>query len=512
MSQIIKPENEVDLINKVYTFQIESFSIKYTIKIHLDESDNILISIMTKNQLNKDFIYENKLNFENLEIYAHEFFSSFKGNIRLFYKFLLRLFNAKLIRVQKSNDYDLILILICLINNEKKEIEIFFHNFNNFEEDKIKNGYNQNKNNIIVTSSKKNTFPDPYIFYYINSNYKKYTLQMSKNEYPIKDSVYKEIIFNLIDEGDKRKAQYSCYLDIFDFLSLSEPYYKLFNYSIEDIYEDFAIIFSNNNYHIEINENKKNCIKLYYAIFNLISFDYKYPYYFNYIELKNEKREDEQLLLKIDKFFTKLELIKLEDKEKLKEVIENNFDKINDKSSEKKKDIKENIINKNNKECEFDKKINFSQKYNENYKSNQYFNNLFNSKKKRKDNKNSLLGHKIKYKDTNIYSYFKAKNDEKKGKKTSKKENNGFKLTKKLKYNVDIESIYKNYENIFYQHPLDNDNEYKFLSSDNEGYHLCKICNKCFKSKYKVRKHQWKDHLMPFGDIIRKELKNKGGQ
>ena len=90
-----------------------------------------------------------------------------------------------------------------------------------------------------------------------------------------------------------------------------------------------------------------------------------------------------------------------------------------------------------------------------------------------------------------------------------KKDNNDFKLNTKLIYNVDREILYKNYENIFYVHPLDKDDECKTLYSDNEIYYLCTICKKCIKSQYKLRSHQWKEHLKPFGTKIRKELKKK---
>ena len=139
MYQIIFPENEINLINKEYIFELDSFSINYIVKVHLDEYDNIWIFIFTKDDLNNEIIYQNKLNFEDLENYDLDFLPSFQKNTKLFYKYLLRLFDAKLIYIEKSNiDYHLTLVLICLVGNEKREIEIFCPEVNKADKDKIK--------------------------------------------------------------------------------------------------------------------------------------------------------------------------------------------------------------------------------------------------------------------------------------------------------------------------------------------------------------------------------------
>ena len=226
MYQILYLENEINLINKEYTFEIERFSIKYIVKVHLDEYDNIWIYIFTKDDLNNDIIYHNKLNFEDLENYDLDFLPSFQKNTELFYKFLLRLFNAKLIYIEKSNiDCHLILVLICLVGNEKREIEIFCPEFNKADKDKIKINEDEKikkNDNIIMILNKKNNIPNPYIFDYKDVGNKKYSIKMSKNEYLIKDSkVYKEIAFEIIEEREKEKTVYYSYLDIMDFLSLS---------------------------------------------------------------------------------------------------------------------------------------------------------------------------------------------------------------------------------------------------------------------------------------------------
>ena len=508
MSQIINFENEINLINKEYTFSLDSFSIKYTVKMYMDENENIYISIITKDNLNNDIIYNNKLNFEDLELYDQEFLRSFKKNTELFYKFLLRLFYVKLIYIKKSINDNLFLILVCLHNNNKREISIEFPICKESNEMKNDNKNNNDKKNnkFIKNINKKNNVPNSCNFYCKNNNDKEYLIQISKKEYQLKNyKVYKEIEFKIIDNGDKKKTEYYSYLDIFDFLSISETYYKLFNYSIDNIYEDLIIIFSNNNYELKIDKKCKLSYAI-FAIFNEESINYQYPYYMNSIELNKRKRTEEELQIKINKYFDKLEQKKDLDKNNQNGDIIINIEEI--------KDIKENKLDKSYKKNENNKKIKFSQNFNENCNSNQFFNNLFNSDKKdKKTNQSCFLGHKIKYKNTYIFSYFNPQNGEKSSEKKkdySKNENNEFKLSNKLKYKVDIKEIYKNYENLYYNHPLDNDNEFKFFNSDNKKYYLCTICNKnYFNTRYKVRKHQWQVHLKPFKQLILKQLTNK---
>jgi uncharacterized C2H2 Zn-finger protein len=99
---------------------------------------------------------------------------------------------------------------------------------------------------------------------------------------------------------------------------------------------------------------------------------------------------------------------------------------------------------------------------------------------------------------------------QKENNKKSKNKSMNFKLDENRRYNINIDKVTKNYLQLLYMHPLDNDEEIKKIKDEKEEYfYLCTICDTFFKSRDSVREHQWKEHLKPFGDIIQKELKSQ---
>jgi hypothetical protein len=197
----------------------------------------------------------------------------------------------------------------------------------------------------------------------------------------------------------------------------------------------------------------------------------------NLLEKKYEKSKDDSSFmnqkrhfdLKIDMFFDKRKKIEDNKLSENKEFILNNNEN--------------NNINNNNDIIK--KSGNYS---------------LENKEKKSKKDKKD----KIKDKKLNIDKFQKEDN------KKSENINMSFKLNKNGRYNINKDEVMKNYLNLIYSHPLDENDEYEVIK-DKEGkeFYLCKICRQFFNSKYSVRKHQWSIHLKPFREIIQRELKSE---
>ena len=90
-----------------------------------------------------------------------------------------------------------------------------------------------------------------------------------------------------------------------DFLKLSESYFSLFNYSIEDIFDDLLIIFANRNYKID----RHNKIRLWISIFNIrkkmTDPYYQVSIYFQQQE-REKKREENEINNKINSYFNEI--------------------------------------------------------------------------------------------------------------------------------------------------------------------------------------------------------------
>ena len=198
----------------------------------------------------------------------------------------------------------------------------------------------------------------------------------------------------------------------------------------------------------------------------------------NLLEKENEINNDDSSLmkrkrhtdLKIDMFFSKMEKYE-----------ENNFKKNENYN------INENINKDNN---------NIMNKKNNNKNNDikkEPSNSLFEIEDKKEDKKLNIenFQSKIFNKSENI--------------------NMNYKLDENGYYNINKDEVINNYFNIIYAHPLDNDDEYQIIENTRgEYYYLCMICHKFFfKNRYSVRKHQWENHLKPFGEEIQKDLKSK---
>ena len=538
---------------------------KYMLKISNDINNSyIRISIIADN-INNNITHQKYLIFEDLEILDKNFFSPFKKDFNILYKFLCRLFIVKLARIKPLKSDDIMVTLICLESNKIKNIDIIIPKINNDMPKTSVNNINSmntiydiykvNKDYSEAPIPLKNNNNNNIIYFNPFKKKNGYKIELYKIERYIEGStIYKEIEIKISDFNENK--EYSCYLNIFDFLNLSYSYYNLFNYSIDDIYDDLIIIISNKNINIEIIKNK---IKFFFQVFNLGEFTNCEPYFNIYLVLDAKITEKKDSDFKIENINSNQSLKFRIINSEIKEIndIGDTQAKKNINIEEKLDEISKNIENSEKtikKEVKINKKIAFSQNYNENsYLSNKYFNNLLKSKEKiEKDNNeddylstniynnNFLLGHKrISYKDTNLFSFFKKESNLKSDILTKKETNsdnnikidklekimnsikenkvnhikkddnydNIFNLDKYLRYNIKKEEIRKKYENRFFRHPLDKDDEYKILySSDNKEYYLCKICNKCFKNRNNVREHQWRKPRKPYSELMIKEL------
>ena len=217
------------------------------------------------------------------------YFNSFKGNIVLIYKYLIRIFNKNLYLIEKdkSNNEKLIIKIDCLKENKKENIVIKLDSLDKIKKDEENEQENINmeeeeeseENNIsiknclaapLVGEDKKieNPNDNEIAFYYKNKEKNKfieYNLYIYKNE--IKEHNYKEIIFKIIENRNPGIDEYYAHLNLVDFFHMSEFYFSQFNYSIEEIYDELLIIFSNHNYKIE---KSKNFLKIAITILNTI--------------------------------------------------------------------------------------------------------------------------------------------------------------------------------------------------------------------------------------------------
>ena len=184
-------------------------------------------------------------------------------------------------------------------DNDKNNYSLDNNEINNASEDdgsEIKININCGPAPLIFPSeisTKDNTFS-----YQIKN--KNFNINIYKRNY--KEGKYQEIIFEIIDSKDNT---YCAYINFGDFLNLNKRYYELFDYSIDDIFDDFLIIFNNNNFGLKILTNK---IELSYSI-NNISSNSKSNLFYNlyiFLILKTKERTEEELNIKIEHYYNQI--------------------------------------------------------------------------------------------------------------------------------------------------------------------------------------------------------------
>ena len=200
------------------------------------------------------------------------YFNPFNGNIKLIFNYLLRIFHQNLFFIEKDKfDTEKLVIKIdCLKENKKEFITIQLDNLNKMKKEEEKSlSDNFEENNFDSNSLLKNYLAAPIVkninkrdtnnyFYYKNKEKdNEYNIFINKNEF--NDLDYKEIIFKIIEKNNSKNEEYYAFLNLVDFFHMSEYYFSQFNYSIDEIYDDLLIIFSNHNYKIE---KAKYCLKI----------------------------------------------------------------------------------------------------------------------------------------------------------------------------------------------------------------------------------------------------------
>ena len=299
---IIKQKDNLDVI------KIESK--KYIIYLKKSKIHNsITISVSPHNKDNKDdeITHKKKItDFSTIDYY----FIKFKGNTPLLLKYLERLFISNLfsINMNNSNNENLTITLFCLFENNNKFIDIILPKANVKKKNRQMNVVhindrsnhdNINKTNLGCappSNACKNIITPNFFYYKTKIKNLEYYIYLSKNEY--KDKNYKEINIQIFENEKEINIGYYIYLNLVDFFSLSESYYSLFDYSIDDIYDDLIIILSNWNYRIE--KHKEN-LKLIIKVYNM---NLKINYYKDiYFLLSPIDRTDTEMNIKINSYF-----------------------------------------------------------------------------------------------------------------------------------------------------------------------------------------------------------------
>ena len=432
----------------------------YIIGINIYNNSYIIISIAFE-EIDR-ILVQKFFTFEGIEKFDPEFFKPFNKNILILFKFIIRLLLSKLIvfkKIQKEDKHFYYLILNCLkdsslrpitidLNNDAKEINI----------DSAPVVNNNNKGNTFKMNDNNNK---------ANENYK---IELSKHEYKYENSeIYKEIEikFTNINES-KVYYKYLDYLEIFD-LSF---YY--FNGSIEDIYDDLNIIIYHNNYKFE---KHNHSIKFFFQVFNIIKRSTE-PYTFIFIKALDKERAENELQIKMKKYFQSIVYVG-KYSEKKENIDEHNKEKaiddnknINNEKKEQ-KDInesnkykeknklveKEIIINeqniKNNSKDIFD--IDLIEKENMTYKNNSFF-----MKQKRLTN-NTIDNFLIKRKKNEENNEFNFKNINK---------NNNNNKNDNYNNNDNNDNNYNNYNNNYNNYNNNNNNNNNNDNNNNNNIYF----------------------------------------
>ena len=372
--------------DSIETLKVESK--KYILYLILSNTNSLRISFVPNNKEknNEKKLKQKKIDLSDITHTKNisdlssidNYFKIFKNNVPLLYKHLKKLFTSNLFSVDYNNINDEIITinLLCLQENKNKLIEIKLSNVNAKKKYKSKSVKSHYSNNIIadiniiprdkhinlsagpVCNNKKN-WNNPndnkiYFYYKAKNKNMQYYIYINKNEYIINN--YKEIVFKIVEKENDLESEYCSYMNLIDFFDLSESYFYFFKYSIDDIYDDLLVIFSNHNYKIEkiIDKNK---IRLIFNIINIINNKSYYHNIFISINKKYIERGQDEINYKINNYFCRIPsyIIKFGDNLKdknIKKLInnpnENNVIITNNKNeNENKEKIKFNAQNNN---------------------------------------------------------------------------------------------------------------------------------------------------------------------
>ena len=367
-------EEIIEISNFQTFFEVKSFSKKYKVLLSLKNSDKSIFISITNNNI----IYEKELAFKDITKDNEDFFIPFRNDIVILFKYLERLFYSKLISITSynNNSDDYIILSICFIQNQKeKQIQIAISGNNNnkiilnenetqttknknsieniestkdlntndeliksidvqFSNEILNNHENKKKNydcapvpflSLNMPKLNLNINKDNNIFYYKKNKFD-YCINLYKNI--IKSKEYKEIIFKITEKDDNNIITvYNSYFNLKDFLKIYDSYYSLFNYSIDDIYDDFLIILYNKNFDIYKFKDK---LRLNYMIPNIVGTYNLFYEQVIYITKFIKERTEEEINMKINDYYVQLaKFIEKEKKrEKLLEKSNENIDKI----------------------------------------------------------------------------------------------------------------------------------------------------------------------------------------
>ena len=374
-------DKNIKEIEKLDKFQTQYKN--YKIEINKDMNNSKIIINIANNNI---ITHKKSFSFEEIEKFDYEFFVPFHNNLLILYKFLIRFLRAKMFELTEKNEY-ISLVLYCLKNNELKSIiidipsiplengiknnnkdryfeeiseeNLAINNNNESEEDNknINEEYNIGSAPAPNLKKRRNKYKSE-LSVYEHSN-KKYNIELKKIENLYNNTKeYREIEIK-INKVTKRfnnneSIIYYDYLDSQDIFDASIPYYNLFDYSIDDVYDDLNIIFYHKNYRVETG---KDCIKLFFQVFN-IGEGSKDPYIEIFIQALNRERTDDELQYKMKRVFSEPKNNIIIEKNKLDQSngindnknINNNDENKSDIPNDKKNEIKflNSKINKDN--------------------------------------------------------------------------------------------------------------------------------------------------------------------
>lgn len=226
---------------------------------------NYIIYIKTKK--NKDkirIIIFNKYNHSRYGEYiscddiCKDYFCYFNKDNSKLYKYLVRLFNVNLFTIKKNNEYNLTLSLFLMRNNKDYFLNINLPIILEHIDESNANTFA----NIITNNTKRKSVAKKNVFIY---KYKKKEYQIIINKNSFNDMQYEELLFKIITVQKNNRVEYHSYVNLIDLINICTTYYTMFDDNMDDILDDFLIILFNNNYKLEVNNDK---IKFYYYVFN----------------------------------------------------------------------------------------------------------------------------------------------------------------------------------------------------------------------------------------------------
>ena len=407
-----KEENPIEVNSFQNYFEIKSSSKLYNVFISLNSSQKLItISISFKDINNKSMNYEKSLCFRDITMENEDFFIPFKNDIINLFKFLERLFITKLVTIKNNynNSMNFLYLLFCVAKDNKEiqiQISIPKKSINNIMISSI-HQENNNKNIFTTNYKKRRNFdcaPVPFligetprfesddkdknisgdnnIFFFTK---KKNNFSINIYKFEIKSKYYKEIILKITEKNEETKndIEYYAHLNLMDFFNIAKSYYVLFNFSIDDIYDDFLITFHNKNIDITKGRNK---IKLYFLIPNIMKIEGKNMYYklCLYLDKLNNERTEDEIDKKIQEYY--LYFFNYIQKEKKVEKMLKEEEKENKHGKKKEKDnIEKNSKNKKKLKIKSHKKDEKKNKVEEKEKEKEE-NNINNQKEKNENN------------------------------------------------------------------------------------------------------------------------------